>query len=120
MTANVMAGDREKSMATETKNRPGTSRSGRGPFPDDGTSIAFCRFLSRFKYRRRLFRGCAHAGKGLEIIKRLGLMLDESDIGALRIVADLQKMRGIEPYAPIINTVARALEEYDFDLAKKI
>nr|WP_319395550.1 hypothetical protein [uncultured Desulfobacter sp.] len=33
--------------------------------------------------------------KALEIIKRLGLMLDESDIGALRIVADMQKMPGI-------------------------
>nr|WP_321403532.1 PAS domain S-box protein [uncultured Desulfobacter sp.] len=57
--------------------------------------------------------------KALEIIKRLGLMIDESDIGALRIVTQLQKMPGIEPYALIINDVAKALEEYDFDLAKK-
>nr|WP_319494055.1 PAS domain S-box protein [uncultured Desulfobacter sp.] len=57
--------------------------------------------------------------KALEIIKRLGLMIDESDIGALRIVTQLQKMPGIEPYALIINEVAKALEEYDFDLAKK-
>jgi hypothetical protein len=46
-------------------------------------------------------------------------MIDASDIGALRIVADLQKMPGIESYAPIINAVADALEKYDFDVAKK-
>lgn len=57
--------------------------------------------------------------KALEIIKKLGLMIDESDIGALQIVADLQKTPGIEPYAQRINAVAKALEEYDFDVAKK-
>jgi len=57
--------------------------------------------------------------KAVKIIKRLRLMIDASDIGALRIVADLQKMPGIESYAPIINAVADALEKYDFDVAKK-
>ena len=55
----------------------------------------------------------------LEMIEKLGSMIDESDIGAIRIVADLQKIPGIKPYAPIINQVAGALEEYDFDGAKK-
>ena len=55
----------------------------------------------------------------LEIIEKLGSMIDESDIGAIRIVADLQNIPDLEPYAPTINQVARALEEYDFDGAKK-
>ncbi len=46
-------------------------------------------------------------------------MIDESDIGAIQLIADVQKMPGVEQYAKIINAVARALEDYDFDLAKK-
>jgi len=57
--------------------------------------------------------------KTVNIIKKLRLMIDEADIGALRIVADLQKMPGIGHYAKTMNAVTRALEDYDFDLAKK-
>ncbi|WP_020589211.1 PAS domain S-box protein [Desulfobacter curvatus] len=57
--------------------------------------------------------------KTVNIIRELRLMIDESDIGALRIVADLQEMPGIERHAKIMNAVTRALEDYDFDLAKE-
>ena len=57
--------------------------------------------------------------KTVNIIKKLCLMIDESDIAALRIVAELQEMPGIEQYAEIMDAVTLALEDYDFDLAKK-
>ena len=58
----------------------------------------------------------------VKIIKKLALMIDQSDIGALRVVSDLTKMPGIERYeryAKTMNAMTRALEDYDFDLAKK-
>ena len=57
--------------------------------------------------------------KTVKIIKKLRLMIEESDIKALRIAADLQEMPGIEQYTKTMNAVTRALENYDFDLAKK-
>ncbi|WP_321493788.1 PAS domain S-box protein [uncultured Desulfobacter sp.] len=61
----------------------------------------------------------------VNFIKTLARMIDESDIGALRIVAEMQDVPGIEnssqydQYAQIMTAVTRALEDYDFDLAKK-
>ncbi|MDX9963381.1 PAS domain S-box protein [Desulfobacter postgatei] len=57
--------------------------------------------------------------KTVHMIKKLCLMIDESDIAALRAVAELQEMPGIEQYAKTMNAVTLALEDYDFDLAKK-
>ncbi|WP_320044701.1 PAS domain S-box protein [uncultured Desulfobacter sp.] len=57
--------------------------------------------------------------KTVHAIEKLQLMIAESDIGALQLVADVQKMPGIEQYAKRMNAVAGALDNYDFDLAKK-
>jgi len=57
--------------------------------------------------------------KALNIIKQLRLMIDEADITALRLMADLQKTPGTGQHEQIINAVSRALEDYDFDRAKK-
>ena len=46
-------------------------------------------------------------------------MIDKSDISALRMMSDLQKMPGIEPCAEIMSATIKALESYDFDLAQQ-
>ena len=52
-------------------------------------------------------------------IRNLRAMIDKSDISALRMMSDLQKMPGIEPYAEIMSATIKALENYDFDLAQQ-
>ncbi len=54
-----------------------------------------------------------------EYIKKLRVMIDESDITAVRMIPDLEKMPGIEAYSEVIGAIVKALESYDFDLAQK-
>lgn len=55
----------------------------------------------------------------IDCIRKLRVLIDESDIGALRMIDELVKMPGAERYARIINNVAKALENYDFDNAQE-
>ena len=55
----------------------------------------------------------------VDCISKLRVLIDESDIGALRMIYELEKMPGAQRYARIINNVAKALENYDFDIAQE-
>ncbi len=55
----------------------------------------------------------------VDAIQKLRQMIDESDIAALRVIQELQKMPGMEPYTQILDKANSALEDYDFDLAQQ-